>query len=242
MLSILKREITSFFASATGPLALVLFLLINGLVLWVFQGSFNVFDYGFSDLSAFFMVAPFVFLILIPALTMKSFSEERKLGTLELLLMKPLPAWKLVLGKLLGVITLGIIALIPTLVYVWCISALGTEAGNFDLGLVFGAYSGMILLLLAYTSIGVFSSSLTENQIVAFLFAVIICLFMYLGFEAISGLFSDGIIALFLENLGAMAHYERMGRGILDTRDVVYLLSISFFFGFLTVIQLNRRA
>ncbi len=242
MLSIFKREITSFFTSATGPLALLLFLLVNGLVLWVFQGPFNVFDYGFADLSAFFMVAPFVFLILIPALTMKSFSEERKLGTLELLLMKPLPVWKLVLGKLLGVIMLGIIALIPTLVYVWCITALGTESGNFDLGLVLGAYFGMILLLLAYTSIGVFSSSLTDNQIVAFLLSVILCLFIYLGFEAVSGLFADGIVTLFIEDMGARAHYERMGRGVLDTRDGVYFLSLSCFFGYLTVLQLNQRA
>ncbi len=242
MLAIFKREISSFFTSATGPLALVLFLLVNGLVLWVFQGPYNVFDYGFADLSAFFMVAPFVFLILIPALSMKSFSEERKLGTLELLLMKPLPAWKLVLGKFLGIAMLGVTALVPTLVYVWCISALGTETGNFDLGLVIGAYFGMILLLLAYASIGIFSSSLSENQIVAFLLAVILCLVIYLGFGAVSELFSGGNIALFLEGLGAQAHYQRMGRGVIDSRDVVYFLSLSFFFGYLTVLRLKQRA
>ncbi len=241
MLAIFKREITSFFSSATGPLALLLFLLINGLVLWVFEGPYNMFDYGFADLSAFFMIAPFVFLILIPALSMKSFSEERKLGTLELLMMKPMPVWKLVGGKLLGVVILGLIALIPTLVYVWSISSLGTEPGNYDLGLVAGAYFGMLLLLLAYTSIGVFSSSLTENQIVAFLMAVILCLIIYLGFGSISELFSDGKAALVVEGLGAQVHYERMGRGVVDTRDVVYFLSLSLFFGYLTVLRLKKR-
>ena len=241
MSAIFKREITSFFTSATGPLALVLFLLINGLVLWVFKGPYNIFDYGFADLSAFFMIAPFIFLILIPSLTMKSFSEEKKLGTLELLLMKPLGTWRLVLGKFLGVLALGVIALVPTLVYVWCISALGTETGNFDLGLILGAYFGMLLLLLTYTSIGLFTSTLSENQIVAFLLAVILSVFLYLGFQSIADLLSDGRFALFVEGLGAQAHYERIGRGVIDSRDVIYFLSISAFFVFLTSTRLKQR-
>ena len=188
------------------------------------------------------MLSPFIFLILIPALTMKSFSEEKKLGTLELLLMKPLSPWKLVLGKFIGVITLGLIALIPTLVYVWCISALGTDPGNYDLGLVMGAYFGMILLLFTYTSIGLFTSTLSENQIVAFLLAVILSLFIYLGFESISGLLTDGSAALFVESMGAEEHYGRMGRGVVDTRDVVYFISIAIFFVYMTVTRLKQRA
>ncbi|MGB5699893.1 ABC transporter permease subunit, partial [Muriicola sp.] len=172
MFAIFKKELTSFFTTATGILALGLFLTLNGLVLWVFKGPFNIFDYGFADLSAFFMLSPYIFLFLIPALSMKSFSEEKKLGTLELLLMKPMSPWKLVLGKFFGIWVLGVIALIPTLVYVWCISVLGTETGNFDGGLVIGAYLGMILLLTAYTSIGIFASTLSDNQIVAFLTAI----------------------------------------------------------------------
>ncbi len=160
MLAIFRREITSFFTTASGILALSLFLAINGLLLWVFKGPYNVFDYGFADLSAFFMLSPFIFLFLIPALSMKSFSEEKKSGTLELLLMKPISPWELVLGKFFGIMALGIIALVPTLVYVWGISALGTETGNFDIGLVVGAYLGMILLLTSYTGIGLFASTL----------------------------------------------------------------------------------
>ena len=242
MLAIFKREITSFFTTATGILALGLFLAINGLLLWVFKGPYNVFDYGFADLSAFFMLSPFIFLFLIPALSMKSFSDEKKSGTLELLLMKPISPWELVLGKFFGIMVLGIIALAPTLVYVWCISVLGTETGNFDIGLVMGAYIGMILLLTAYTGIGLFTSTLSENQIVAFLFAILLSLFAYLGFEAISGLLLDGGFSLFVENLGMQAHYERMGRGIIDTRDVIYFISLAVFFLFLSVTRLKQRA
>ena len=242
MLAIFKREITSFFTTATGILALGLFLAINGLLLWVFKGPYNVFDYGFADLSAFFMLSPFIFLFLIPALSMKSFSDEKKSGTLELLLMKPISPWELVLGKFFGIMVLGIIALAPTLVYVWCISVLGTETGNFDIGLVMGAYIGMILLLTAYTGIGLFASTLSENQIVAFLFAILLSLFAYLGFEAISGLLLDGGFSLFVENLGMQAHYERMGRGIIDTRDVFYFISLAVFFLFLSVTRLKQRA
>ncbi|NNK10628.1 MAG: gliding motility-associated ABC transporter permease subunit GldF [Flavobacteriaceae bacterium] len=241
MLAIFKREITSFFTTATGPLALVLFLVVNGLFLWVFKGPYNVFDYGFAELSAFFMLSPFIFLILIPGLSMKSFSEEKKLGTLELLLMKPLSPWELVLGKFLGIFVLGVIALIPTTVYVWSISALGTEAGNFDFGLVMGSYFGMLLLLFAYTSIGIFTSTLTENQIVAFLLAILLSLFAYLGFESIAALITNGSFSLFIENMGMKAHYERIGRGIIDSRDVVYFFSISIFFSYLTVTRLKQR-
>ncbi|WP_297765297.1 gliding motility-associated ABC transporter permease subunit GldF [uncultured Muriicola sp.] len=242
MFAIFKRELTSFFTTATGILALGLFLAINGLLLWVFKGPYNLFDYGFADLSAFFKLSPFIFLFLIPALSMKSFSEEKKSGTLELLMMKPISPWELVLGKFFGIMVLGIIALVPTLVYVWCISALGTEPGNFDLGMVVGAYIGMVLLLTAYTGIGLFASTLSENQIVAFLSAILLALFAYLGFQAISGVLSDGSISLFIENIGMKAHYERMGRGIIDTRDVVYFLSMAVFFLFMTVTRLKQRA
>ncbi|MEY8020126.1 gliding motility-associated ABC transporter permease subunit GldF [Muriicola sp. SD30] len=242
MLAIFKREIMSFFTTATGPLALGLFLLLNGLFLWVFKGPYNVFDYGFADLSAFFMLSPYIFLILIPALSMKSFSEEKKLGTLELLLMKPLSPGNLVAGKFLGIFILAVMALIPTLIYVWSISSLGTEAGNYDLGLIMGSYFGMLLLLLAYTSIGLFTSTLSENQIVAFLLAIVLCLFAYLGFESIAGLISDGGLSLFIENIGMKAHYERIGRGIIDSRDVIYFISISILFSYLTVTRLKQRA
>ncbi len=242
MYAIFKREITSFFTTATGILALGIFLAVNGLFLWVFKGPYNVFEYGFADLSAFFMLSPFIFLFLIPALSMKSFSEEKKVGTLELLLMKPIGLWELVLGKFLGIMMLGIMALLPTLIYVWCISVLGTEPGNFDIGLIIGAYFGMVLLLTVYTAIGLFASTLSENQIVAFLIALIISLLTYLGFQAVSATLLDGSISLFIQNLGMQAHYERMGRGIIDTRDVVYFMSISVFFLFLTVTRLKQRA
>ena len=242
MLAIFKREITSYFTSATGYLVLVFFLAMNSLLLWVIRGPFNIFDNGFADLSGFFLLAPFIFLFLIPALTMKSFSEERKTGTLELLLIKPISPWELVLGKFLGTSTLAITAMIPTVIYVICISALGTTQGNFDSGLVLGAYAGIFLLISAYTSIGLFASVLTENQIVSFIVSLMICVVGYFGFNALSSSISNGALALFVSNLGMEAHFEQMGRGILDTRDLLYFGSITFLFLFLTVNQLKTSS
>jgi len=242
MLAIFKREITSYFTSATGYLVMGLFLALNGLLLWVIRGPFNIFDNGFADLSGFFLLAPFIFLFLIPALTMKSFSEERKTGTLELLLIKPISPWQLVLGKFLGTFTLAIAAMMPTVIYVVCISALGTTQGNVDSGLVLGAYAGMFLLIGAYTAIGLFASVLTENQIVSFLVSLMICFAGYFGFSALAASIANGTLALFVSGLGMEAHFERMGRGILDTRDLLYFGSITYLFLFLTVHQLKTSS
>src|SRR5210317_112881 len=168
MWSVFKKEITSFFTTPVGYLVMGLFLVLTGLFLWVFKGPFNIFDYGFADLSLFFLLAPWIFLLLIPAVTMRSFSEERKLGTLELLLSKPLSTFSLVMGKYLGAFILVLTAVIPTLLYVGTIYELGTTAGNLDTGLVWGSYMGLVLLMAVYTAIGLFTSILTENQIVAF--------------------------------------------------------------------------
>ncbi|MEL6918231.1 MAG: gliding motility-associated ABC transporter permease subunit GldF, partial [Bacteroidota bacterium] len=147
MLAIFKREIQSFFTSPIGYLVIGLFLILNGLFLWVFKGQFNIFEYGFADLGNFFLLAPWVFLFLIPAITMKSFSEERKLGTLELLLIKPIGIWKTVIGKFLGTVSLVLIAIAPTLLYVYTISQLGSTIGNLDTGVVLGSYFGLFFMI-----------------------------------------------------------------------------------------------
>ncbi|MBT8209695.1 MAG: ABC transporter permease subunit, partial [Eudoraea sp.] len=192
MFAIFKKEIRSFFTTPTGYLVVGLFLLLNGLFLWVFEGPYNILEYGFADLSNFFGMAPWIFLFLIPAISMRSFSEERKLGTLELLYIKPISLWQTVLGKFLGSLALVLIALLPTLLYVYAIHELGTTPGNLDLGLVWGSYFGMLFLILTFSAVSLFVSALSENQIVAFLIGVLACFILYYGFDSLASLFENG--------------------------------------------------
>ena len=241
MRAIIKREITSFFASPIAYLIIGIFLVINGLFLWVFQGSYNIFDYGFADLSNFFLLAPWILLLLIPAICMKSFAEEMRSGTLELLYISPISLWQLVLAKFIAAVTLSVIALLPSLLYVYSLSELGTTEGNIDLGLALGSYIGLVFLITTYTSISLFASSFTNNQIVAFIGGIIICFVLFYFSEGLATLTSSSDMALFLRNLGLKGRFDTMARGILDTRDVVYMLSISFLFLYLTVSQLKYR-
>ncbi|MEP0212991.1 MAG: gliding motility-associated ABC transporter permease subunit GldF [Cellulophaga sp.] len=240
MYAIYKREIQSFFTSPIGYMVIGLFLIFSGLFLWVFKGEYNIFDYGFADLSNFFFLVPWIFLFLIPAITMKSFSEERKTGTLELLFIKPISLWQTVLGKFLGTLTLVIIAIIPTFLYVYSLSQLGQTVGNIDMGVVFGSYFGLLFLMASYTAIGIFASTLSQNQIVAFLLALILCFVCFYGFQGISTLFTDGGTSVAIASLGMKAHFESIARGVIDTRDLIYFISLTVFFLFLTVIQLKN--
>ncbi|WP_418604380.1 gliding motility-associated ABC transporter substrate-binding protein GldG [Hwangdonia sp.] len=231
MLAILKKEINSFFASPIGYLVIAIFLLLNGLFLWVFKGEFNILDYGFADLSSFFLLAPWILIFLIPAVTMRSFSDEKKQGTLELLLTKPISHTNIVLGKYFGAIVLILIALLPTLLYVYTVYQLGNPAGNVDMGSTLGSYFGLLFLIASYTAIGVFCSTLSDNQIVAFISAVFLCFLFYIGFEGISDVTSN----LFVEQLGMSYHFKSMSRGVLDTQNILYFLSVAVFFIALTV-------
>jgi len=237
MKALLLREIKSFFGSPIGYLVIALFLLLNGLFLWVFDGDFNILNSGFADMSPFFKLSPFILLFLIPAVTMRSFSDEKKQGTLELLLTKPLSKWQIVNGKFLGAFTLIVIALIPTLIYVWVISIFGNPPGNIDIGSTTGSYFGLLFLVAAYCAIGIFTSTLSENQIVAFVVAVFLCFVFYFGFEGIGNLLNQN--NGFLSQLGMDYHFKSMSRGVIDTRDVIYFISITVFFLALTVYQLK---
>ncbi|RFN60394.1 gliding motility-associated ABC transporter permease subunit GldF [Marixanthomonas ophiurae] len=237
MTALIKREITAFFATPIGYLVIVIFLLINGLFLWVFTGDYNILDAGFADLSSYFQLAPWVLLFLIPAVTMRSFSDEIKMGTLELLLTKPISLKNIVLGKYFGAVILITVALLPTLLYIITISQLGNPAGNWDVGSTLGSYIGLLFLVLAYTAIGVFSSTLSQNQIVAFIISVFLCFALYYGFEGITNLGIDFPI----ETLGMKAHFDSVARGVLDTRDIIYFLSISALFISFTILKLKKR-
>ncbi|MDC6364438.1 MULTISPECIES: gliding motility-associated ABC transporter permease subunit GldF [Flavobacteriaceae] len=240
MFAIFKREIRSFFTSPIGYLIAGSFLLLTGLFLWVFKGAYNIFDYGFADLSNFFLLAHWIFVFLVPAITMKSFSEERKMGTLELLLIKPISTWKLVLGKFWGAFLLCFLTVVPTIVYVFAISNLGVTQGNFDLGVVLGSYFGLLFLIATYTSIGIFASTLSDNQILAFLAGILICFLILNGFDAISTLFDNGETQQFIKNLGAQSHFESIARGVIDTRDLLYFLTLTLFFMYLTHQRLKQ--
>jgi ABC-2 type transport system permease protein len=183
MKSIALREIKSFFGSPIGYLVIAIFLLLNGLFLWVFDGEYNILQSGFADLSPFFTLSPWILIFLIPAVTMRSFSDEKKQGTIELLLTKPLSIWQIVNGKLLGSFLLIEIALVPTLDYVYVITSLGSPEGNIDLGSTMGSYFGLLFLVAAYTAIGIYTSTLSENQIVAFLLSVFLCFIFYSFFH-----------------------------------------------------------
>lgn len=237
MFAILKKEINSFFASPIGYLVIAIFLILNGLFLWIFKGEFNVLDYGFADVSSFFLLAPWILIFLIPAVTMRSFSDEKKQGTLELLLTKPISHSKIVLGKYFGTLILIIIALLPTLLYVYTVYQLGNPVGNLDMGSTLGSYFGLLFLIASYTAIGIFTSTLSDNQIVAFILSVFLCFLFYIGFEGISEFTSS----TFIEQLGMSYHFKSMSRGVLDTRDIIYFLSVSFFFLTITKLNLNRE-
>ena len=240
MFAIFKREVRSFFTSPIGYLIVGSFLLLNGLFLWVFKGEYNIFDYGFADLGNFFLLAPWIFIFLVPAITMKSFSEERKMGTLELLLIKPVSVWKLVLGKFWGAVLLCVIAVVPTIVYVFAISKLGMTEGNYDLGIVLGSYFGLLFLISSYTAIGVFASTLSDNQIIAFLVGILICFLIFNGFDATASLFSNGETQEVLKGFGAKAHFDSIARGVIDTRDLVYFVSLTLVFLYLTFQRLKQ--
>lgn len=241
MFSILKKEINSFFASPIGYLVIAVFLLLNGLFLWLFKGDFNILDNGFADLSSFFLLSPWIFIFLIPAVTMRSFSDEKKQGTIELLLTKPISSLQIVLGKYLGALILVVIAIIPTLLYVYTISKLGNPVGNLDLGSITGSYFGLLFLAMSYCAIGIFASTLSDNQIVAFIIAVFLCFFFYFGFEGLANykLFGE---AIYIEKLGMDFHFKSMERGVLDTRDLLYFLSVTAFFIVLTKLNIKKQS
>ena len=235
MFPILKKEFNSFFAGPIAYLVIGLFLLMNGLYLWVFKDDFNILNAGFSDLSPFFYMAPWLFLFLIPAITMKSFANEFSSGTIEILKTNPISDWQIVLGKFSASLLLVVVALVPTLTYVFSINELGDPVGNLDFGSTIGSYVGLLLLATTYTAIGLFTSTLSENQIVAFILGVFITFFLFYGFDAISNSVGNN---LSIKKMGINEHFKSISRGGIDTRDILYFLSVTIFFLYITKTRL----
>ncbi len=257
MLTLLRKEINSFFSSLIGYLAIITFLLANGLFLWVFPGDMNILNNGYSDIAPLFDLAPWVFLFLVPAVTMRLFAEEKRTGTIELLYTRPLSELQIVLGKYLAGLSLVLLSLLPTLIYFYSAYDLGIAkesitdssfwgiftgnlSGNMDVGATWGSFIGLFFLSAIYVAIGVFASAISESQIAAFILAVVLSFAFYLGFEALAMLEIWGNGADWVENIGINAHYMSMSRGVIDSRDLLYFLSVIGFIIYLTQLLLQR--
>lgn len=238
MYSLFVKEIKSFFNSLTGYIVIIVFLLINSLFMWVFEGPMNLPDGGYATIDTLFILAPWVFLMLIPAITMRSFAEEKRAGTLDLLLTRPLSELQIIGAKYLAAMVLIILSLLPTLVYYFSIVALGNPVGNIDQGGTWGSYAGLIMLAGAYAAIGIFCSSLTDNLVISFLLAAILSLSICYGFEQTGTLLTMGKAGKIILSLGILEHYQSMSRGVIDTRDVVYFFALIMIFLLMTKTRL----
>ena len=239
MWSICKKELRQFFSSLTGYIAIIVFLLVNALMLFVFED--NVLEFGYATLDRFFQLAPWVLLLLIPAITMRSFADEFKGGTFEILQTRPLSRWQIVGGKYSGSLVVVLIALLPTIVYFFSLQSL-SSSGGIDTGATIGSYIGLFFLAAVFTAIGICISSFTNNAVVAFIISLVVCILLYYGFSAISrlALFAGGT-DYYIEMLGIDFHYRSISRGVIDTRDIIYFLSVIFLFLTITDRNLFKR-
>ncbi|MES1218355.1 MAG: gliding motility-associated ABC transporter permease subunit GldF [Bacteroidota bacterium] len=239
MWSICKKELRQFFSSLTGYIAIIVFLLVNGLVLFVFPD--NILDFGYATLDRFFQLAPWILLLLIPAITMRSFAEEFKTGTYEILQTRPLSRWQIVAGKYFGSFIVVIIALVPTIIYIFSIQRLSSNEG-IDMGATIGSYIGLFFLAAVFTAIGICSSSFTNNAVVAFIISLIGCALLYYGFSAISQMPALRSGAdYYVEMVGIDFHYRSISRGLIDFRDIIYFLSVILLFFAITNHNLLKR-
>ncbi|MEJ7693046.1 gliding motility-associated ABC transporter permease subunit GldF [Daejeonella sp.] len=240
MVAILYKEISGFFSSLVAYITIAAFLIVTGLFLWVFPES-SILDYGYAGLDSFFNIAPYIFMFLIPAITMRSLAEERKDGTFELLATRPITDWDIVFGKFLASVAIVLLTLIPTLIYYITVYQLGVIKGNVDTGAVIGSYIGLLLLGSAFVSLGLFASSLGKNQVIAFTIAVFLCFLFFSGFDSFSQILSLQSFGSFITGLGINQHYQSISRGVLDTRDLIYFLSFCAVFLILTKTILGGR-
>ena len=240
MYAVFKRELFSFLNSSMAYITIGIFLLACALLLWFFPDT-SILDYGYAELNGFFSLAPFLFMFLVPAIAMRAFAEERKEGTYVLLATRPLNDWQIILGKYLACVVLVLFALLPTLVYYFSVVQLGLPKGNIDTGAVIGSYIGLFLLGAAFTAVGIFASSVTKNQIIAFAIAVFLCFFTYSGFDSLSKVPFMESIESTLSNFGINAHYLAISRGVLDTRDLVYFITFIALFLGLTRLTIGGR-
>lgn len=231
MFSLLRKEINSFLGAVIGYVVIIVFLAITGLFAWVLPGTdYNIVSSGYATLDALFILAPWVFMFLIPAITMRSFAEENKTGTIELLLTKPFTDFQIVAAKYLAGMALVVFSLAPTLVYYAVVNYMASPVGNLDHGGIRGSYFGLFFLGSAYVSIGIFSSCISNNQIISFILAVLITFVFHIGFDFLSTISYNEGLNYVLSQMGMSAHYASLSRGVIDTRDAVYFITLTLFF------------
>ncbi|MFM2306211.1 MAG: gliding motility protein GldF [Bacteroidota bacterium] len=241
MFAIYKKEIQQFFSSLIGYIAIIVFLLVLGLFMFIFPDT-SILEFGYATLDSFFTIAPYIFIFLIPAITMRSFAEEINTGTIELLSTRPVTDLQIILGKYFAAVTLVFIAIVPTFVYFFTLYMLASPVGNVDVGGILGSYFGLFFLGAVFVAIGIFCSSITSNQIVAFIVGVFLCFFLYMAFGYLSQFaVFIGKADYLVELLGLSAHYDAMGKGVIDTRDVVYFVSMIAAFILFTRTALSSR-
>lgn len=230
MLVLLKKEFAGFFSSAVGYIIVGIFLSLTGLFLWLFPGEYNILDSGYAQLNGLFSLAPWLYLFLIPAITMRLFAEEKRMGTIELIYTRPVGKLQIIGAKYMAGILLVIVSLIPTTIYFVSVYLMAEPVGNVDTGAFWGSFIGLFFLASVYVAIGIFTSACTSNQIVAFVCAVTLSFAFYFGFDLISSLLLSGSSQTFIASLGINSHYVSMSRGVIDSRDLLYFLIINSIF------------
>ena len=241
MYSLFKKEIKTFLGSLIGYLAVLVFLVVSGLFLWVFPGNYNIPESGYATLEPLFSLAPWLYLFLVPAITMRFFADEKRSGTIEILLTRPVSDFQLVLAKFLAGMVLVVISLLPTLLYFLSVYYLGNPVGSIDTGATWGSFFGLFFLATVYVAIGVFASSFTDNQIVAFIAAMVLSFVFYLGFEFIASSGAPYILEQILLWFSINEHYLSASRGVIDLQDMVYFLGMTFIFLYITSLLLRKE-
>ena len=241
MINLLRKELRVFFKGFIGYLIIGFFLLITSLFLWTNLGEFNILEYGYANMNMFFEIAPILFFIFIPAVSMRSFSEEYSTGTIEILITKPISTFKIVFAKFFSVLVLSLFSILLTSIYIISIYFLGENIGNLDLASVLGSYIGLFFLTIIFSSIGIFSSSLSSNQVISFIISMLICFLFYFGFDILSDIEFLQEYNLFLKQMGIAYHYDNMSKGLLRISDIIYFSSVCYVFLIFTKISLNNR-
>lgn len=241
MFAIFRKEINGFFSTLTGYIVIIVFLIVNSLFMWVFPGEWNIFDSGYAGLDTIFFLSPWLFLFLVPAVTMRMIAEEKRLGTIELIYSRPISERELIWGKFLASVVLVLLALLPGIIYYISVWSLGETPGNLDKGGTIGAFIGLFFLASVYASVGIYASSLTDNQVIAFILAVLICFILYMGFDSFAYLPGLKTIDEFVIRLGINEHYKSISRGVVDIRDAAYFIAVVALFNEATRFHLISR-
>jgi len=226
LFTLYKKEVADYFSSFIGYACIGLFLLFTGLLLWVFPDT-SILGYGYADLRNFFSIVPYVLMFLVPAVTMRTIAGEKNDGTFDLLMTWPLSAWQIIMAKFAGCLSIIILAILPTLLYYFSVYQLGNPIGNIDSGAVCGSFIGLILLSCGFISLGLLTSILSRNVIVAFLLAAFLCYFTFIGLLSLSQMMVSGFLSNFFASLALATHYDAISRGVADTRDLIYFLSFN---------------